>query len=215
MLKIINVLCIQSGWKQAVLLALNNCAPLTVLCIAQYYAVMMRGEGSWYILLGPANPTGLWDPSILNMFFSGHTSNTGTMHFFAYLSRLVYTSQNFSFISLCKTLCLWRSKSFWIWCCVDCWYRCLHIEDSYWVGWIQLLLSDSCYVPINIAPYPQKTSIFFNTAVTTSNVVYLMTTQQMHIYKYAQSHTIRQQLVSDTSMTIIGDSCNKNAINTQ
>jgi hypothetical protein len=164
----------------------------------------MRGEGSQYISLGPANPTGPWDPPMLNMFFSHHTNITGTMHFFAYLSRLVYTSHIISFISLCKTLCLWRSKSFWIWCCVDCWYCCLNVQDSYCAVWIQLLLSDSWYVPINMAPYPQKTSIFFNTAVTTLNVVYLMTIQQIHIYKYAQSHTIRQKVVLDTSVTITG-----------
>jgi len=104
-LKIINVLWILSGWKQAVLLALNNCAPLAVLCIAQYYAVMVRGEGSRYILLGPANPTGPWDLPTLNMFFSDHTNITGITHFFACLSRLVYTSYNISFIFLCKILC--------------------------------------------------------------------------------------------------------------
>ena len=32
--------------KKAVLLALNNCAPLTVLCIAQYYVVTMISDGS-------------------------------------------------------------------------------------------------------------------------------------------------------------------------
>jgi len=151
-LKIINVLCFLSGRKQAVQLALNNWAPLTVLCIAQYYAVMMRGEGSRYTLLGPANPTGPWDPCILNMFFSDHTNITGIMHFFTCLSRIVCTSHIISFISLCKNLCLWRSKSFCIWCCVDCWYCCLHVQDSYWAGWIQLLLNDSRYVPINTAP---------------------------------------------------------------
>jgi len=43
-LKIINLLCLLSCRKQAVLLAVNNCAPHTVLCIAQCYAVMMRGD---------------------------------------------------------------------------------------------------------------------------------------------------------------------------
>ena len=154
MLNFVNVLCLLSGWKQAVLLALNNCAPPTVLCIAQYYAVMMRGEGTRYILLGPVNPTGPWDPPILNMFISDHTNITGSMQFFACLSRPVYTSHIISFVSLCKTLCLWRSKSFCIWCSVECWYCCLHVQDSYWAGWIQLLLNDSCYVPINTVPYP-------------------------------------------------------------
>jgi len=42
-----------------------------------------------------------------------------------------------------------------------------------------------------------------------------MTIQQMHIYKYAQSHTVCQQHVSDTSVTIIRDSCYKNTINIQ
>ena len=171
--------------------------------------------GSRYILMGPANPTGLWDPPMMNMIFSDHTNITGTMHFFACLSRLVYTLHIISFVSLCKILCLWRTESFWIWCCVDCWYYCLHVQDSYWAGWIQLLLNNSCYVPINMALYPWTTSVFFNTAVTTSNVVSIMTIQQMHIYKYAQSHTIHQQHVLYTSVTIIRDSCDKNTINIQ
>lgn len=90
----------------------------------------------------------------IEKFFSNHTNITSTMHFFTCLSRLVQTSHIISFISLCKTLCLWRSKSFWIWWCVDCWYCCRHVQDSYQARWIELLLNGSCYVPINMDPYP-------------------------------------------------------------
>jgi hypothetical protein len=39
-----------------------------------------------------------------------------------------------------------------------------------------------------------------------------MINQQMHLYKYVQSHvTVLHQHVSATSMTIIRVSCNKNA----
>ena len=88
MLKIMNVLCIRSGRKQAVLLALNNCVPLTVLCIAQYYAVMTRGEGSRYILLGARQPSRALGPTYIEYFFSDRTTITSTMHFFACLSDL-------------------------------------------------------------------------------------------------------------------------------
>jgi hypothetical protein len=51
-LKIINVPCLLSGSKQAVLLVLHSCVPLTVLCIAQYYAVMIRGGGEQVHITG-------------------------------------------------------------------------------------------------------------------------------------------------------------------
>jgi hypothetical protein len=60
--------------------------------------------------MGPANPTGLWDPPMMNMIFSDHTNITGTMHFFACLSRLVYTPHIISFVSLCKP-CIYEEQS--------------------------------------------------------------------------------------------------------
>ena len=92
----------------------------------------MRGEGSQYILLGPANPTGPWHPPILNTFFSDHTNITSTMHFFACLSRPVYASHTISFISLCKTLCLWRSLDMML-----CWLLILLPPSSrFLLGWM-------------------------------------------------------------------------------
>ena len=92
----------------------------------------MRGEGSQYILLGPANPTGPWDPLILNIFFCDHTNITSTMHFFVCLSRPVYASHIISFISLCKTLCLWRSLDMML-----CWLLILLPPSSrFLLGWM-------------------------------------------------------------------------------
>jgi hypothetical protein len=47
---------------------------------------------------------------MLNMIFSDHTNITGTMHFFACLSRLVYTLHIISFVSLCKP-CVYEDQS--------------------------------------------------------------------------------------------------------